>query len=40
MRREGKNKTKTEREANHKTLNSRKQTEGCWRGGKWGDPII
>ena len=22
------------------TLNHRKQTEGCWRGGEWGDGVI
>ena len=37
---EGKeNKIKTEREANHKTLKYREQTEGCWRGGGWGDRV-
>ena len=29
-----------EREKNHETLNSRKQTEGCRRGGECGDGII
>ena len=26
---------KPERETNHKRLNLKKQTEGCWRGGRW-----
>ena len=39
--REGKqNGKKSERETNHETLNYRKQTEGCWRGGWWGDRVI
>ena len=31
-----KNKIKTEKEANHKSLKYREQTEGCWSGGGWG----
>ena len=38
---EGKeNKIKTEKEANHETLNYRKQTEVCWRAGWWGVGVI
>ena len=33
---EGKNKMKSERETNHRRLNSKKHTEGCWKGGGWG----
>ena len=31
---------KTEREANHKRLHFRKQTEDCWRDSGWGDGVV